>query len=367
MIINYISDAELPSESANSVQIIKMCNAFIENKNEVILYGKTGDTDKLISNYYDINPTLKIVTSDFTNLKLVGSIKLAIDIAQLVKKNNNADLLFGRYSYGLFLLKNSGIPIIYEAHMLPTRKIHKFMETKIFKSENFKLLIVISNELKKDYLKAFPFLKSESIKVAHDGAEIRDLQKNGSIQKDYQIEKEIGYVGSLYPGKGMEIILELASRLPDFNFHIVGGKDSDIRYWKNKGYNYKNLVFHGFVPNKLLYQYYNKFSIVLAPYKDEVKSRGGNNIEKWMSPLKIFEYMSYEKAIIASNLNTIQEVLVDKENSLICSPNRIDEWINAIYLLSSNKILRNKLAKNGYNDLEKYYTWKIRAKNVLEN
>ena len=34
----------------------------------------------------------------------------------------------------------------------------------------------------------------------------------------------IGYVGHLYKGRGIELIIDLAKKLPKFSFQIVGGE-----------------------------------------------------------------------------------------------------------------------------------------------
>ena len=38
----------------------------------------------------------------------------------------------------------------------------------------------------------------------------------------------IGYVGSLYPGRGIELIIERAGRLPAYEFELIGGSEADL-------------------------------------------------------------------------------------------------------------------------------------------
>ena len=44
---------------------------------------------------------------------------------------------------------------------------------------------------------------------------------------------KVGYVGHLYKGRGIETIVECAKKLSDMTFHIVGGTQKDVNYWKN--------------------------------------------------------------------------------------------------------------------------------------
>ena len=43
----------------------------------------------------------------------------------------------------------------------------------------------------------------------------------------------IGYVGHLYTGKEWNID-ELSKNVPSVDFHVVGGLEQDIEYWKSK-------------------------------------------------------------------------------------------------------------------------------------
>ena len=61
MNIAYISHSKIPSRFANSVHVMKMCQAFSKNKHNVILYAKEGtelvDDDYL---YYGVDKVFKI-------------------------------------------------------------------------------------------------------------------------------------------------------------------------------------------------------------------------------------------------------------------------------------------------------------------
>src|SRR5690606_38086332 len=121
---------------------------------------------------------------------------------------------------------------------------------------------------------------------------------------------KVGYIGHLYPGKGGELIVDLSTKMPQVDFHIVGGREQDILRLKNRPHS-DNLYFHGYVPYADTKPYLNAFDIVLAPYSEKVYLAKTNaEIGNWMSPLKLFEYMSAGKPIISSDLNVLREVLV---------------------------------------------------------
>ena len=74
--------------------------------------------------------------------------------------------------------------------------------------------------------------------------------------------------------------------------------------------------------------------------------------------------MSHKKAIIASDLPVIREVLNDK-NSILVKYDDIDLWLSSIQKLK-NVELREAISKKTFNDFIKF-TWKKRAVELLNN
>lgn len=346
---------------------MKMCQAFVENGHEVSLYArKSPDKVEDIFKYYGISKEFNIIFNNWPSYRGLGGVLYSNQVKKSVIKYS-ADIFYGRDLYSLLAVSDIGKPIVYEAHTPPANLMRKMLEALLFRKKNFRHLTVISDALKKEYLKIYSFLTPDQIVVAHDGA---DIPKENEIKKHVLLSMNnnlnIGYIGHLYPGKGMEVISELAAKMPLINFHVIGGKEKDLNYWKEKCKGVENLFFYGFVPNGELYHYYYEIDILLAPYQNKVEAAGGkSDISKWMSPLKIFEYMSYSKTMIASNLPVLKEVLFHRENSILCDPENINEWMQAISLLQNNPNLREEIAKKGFNDLTLNFTWKIRGERVL--
>ena len=106
--------------------------------------------------------------------------------------------------------------------------------------------------------------------------------------------------------------------------------------------------------------------IFLAPYEKKVSVFGsdGSDTSKFMSPLKIFEYMSHKKPMIASDFPVIREVLNEK-NSILVDCDDIDGWVNSLNKLKNVKN-REVIANKALQDFNNF-TWKNRATNVVEN
>ncbi|MEA1955120.1 MAG: glycosyltransferase [Campylobacterota bacterium] len=363
MKIVYISNSIIPSRTANSVHVMKMAQAFSNNGLDTTLIVRYGndDTQQIVSDYkfYGVDDNFSIIKLPWINR--IGSLTYSVlSLLKVIKIK--PDLVYGRCLIGVYLASLFGFKTMYEAHSpFYNQNIFKrYVFKKLIKHKNFKKLVVISDALKDIFMQKEQ-VKKENIFVAHDGSDIVDL--NEKVDLNFS-RLQVGYIGHLYKGRGIDIIIEVSKILNDVDFHIVGGNIEDIDYWKSE-VKHSNIIFHGHLAPSEVYKYRNSFDILLAPYQNKVAVSGGKgDTSKFMSPLKIFEYMSSKKAIVCSDLPVLREVL-HENNSILVKHNDINQWIEAINKLN-DIYLREKLAKNAYKDFINKYTWKKRAKEILD-
>jgi len=371
MKILYISNSIIPSRTANSIHVMKMCQAFADNGHEVVLLAPDNKSkyEKKVQDvfdYYGVRKIFKIKKLWYPDLK-VGTFFYSLAIFLYLLFNRKFDLVYGRFLYGCYFATLLGNEIIFESHA-PIYEEHKFTQkvlNLLIKNKNFKKLVVISQALKNMYLENTN-LHDSSIKVVHDGA---DQVESFSYKSKLFGKKEnlkVGYVGHLYKGKGIEIIESIAEKVSeDIEFHIIGGVEKDIKQWKEKIKSNK-VFFYGYVSHSKVTQFINSLDVCLLPNQRVVLAHGavggGINISGYTSPLKLFEYMSHKKAIISSDLPVLREVL-NETNSLLVEHDNIDNWIKAIEKLK-NISVREKIATKALNDFY-FYTWKNRASNII--
>jgi len=84
------------------------------------------------------------------------------------------------------------------------------------------------------------------------------------------------------------------------------------------------------------------------------------------SPTKLFEYMATGKAIVASRLGQIGEVLVDNETALLVEPGSAQELADAILRLSGSRDLRARLGAAARQAAIERHTWKQNAQRVID-
>jgi len=363
MDIYYLSRSLVPSKRADSIQVLQMCSSFAELDHDVTLYVMNGDGSPNASSRYNIGSNIDIKSVSRPLEHRIGNLLYAAKVGMELRKDDLPDVYYARDPYSLITVTQRSVPICLESHQPPSHRLRELVEKTIFSSGNFRKLIVISQALKEEYVERFEMLSPPDVLVAHDGARpIRDRvsQINLSGEPD---RLDVGYVGSLYPGKGPRILPKIASKLPMMDFHIVGGQKEDLEMDCLP----PNLHFYGYVPHSRVDDYLNGFDILVAPYQHEVASNasGDNDLSDWMSPLKIFEYMAAEKPIICSDLPVLREVLTDEQNCILVPPEEEVEWVNALHRLEDQD-LRERLATSAYDHFKKNYTWEERAKSILK-
>ena len=346
----YLSRSIIPSKTANSIHVMKMCQAFSEHGNQVVLLGPTDQEQaELVSDiftYYGVNNSFEVKKIPVPPL-IKGSARLYGFLCAFKAKLIKADIAYGRCLQSCFFSALLGIPVAYEAHQTleDAGKITRNMFAYMVQSKHFRQLIVISEALAKYYNQQHNIPES-LITVAHDGADrVKNLSQIIPVDFPNANQLKVGYVGHLYPGKGMEIISELAKACSWADFHIIGGQSADIDYWKQQLKAQTNIYFYGFVPHGETEQYRQGCDVLIAPYLRNVSTYGGGDIAKWMSPLKIFEYMASAKPILASDLPVLREVLDHEKTALLCNPDDINDWVDSLKRLNQDKLLQLLLVR----------------------
>jgi glycosyltransferase involved in cell wall biosynthesis len=242
-------------------------------------------------------------------------------------------------------------------------------------------LIVISKVLAADLRTKFgsPVVPPFTL-ILPDGVDLdryRELPKPSESRRQLEQSHEnlvgkvdpeifsVGYSGHLYLGRGISLILEMAQRLPEMNFLLVGGDPSDVNQLKRILVNrhLHNVILTGFIPNADLPRYQSACDVLLMPYQRQVSASSGGDISRYLSPMKLFEYMACGRAICSSDLPVFNEVL-SPEIAILLPPDEVNAWVAALQKLADRPQLRNKLASNARVAAEDF-TWDNRAKQIF--
>ncbi|PCJ97031.1 MAG: hypothetical protein COA45_10445 [Zetaproteobacteria bacterium] len=371
MNIFYFSGTKLPSQNAQSIHSMKMAQAFSRAGHDITLFAKgmnNAASDDIFS-IYNTEKIFKLYLSSHLNMPFISDAKRLLTFAGKIARLGKPDLVYGHDPLELALLATRNTPIVFEAHNIPSLSSHCWAFSKLLKQGNLRAIVVVSDILKQEFLKKYSEIEPEDIFVAHDGADlIRHIvsgDNDTNILKGRRDALNIGYTGSLAPGKGIALITRIASIRPEYDFHIIGGKQKQVQRLETAN-TLKNLYFYGYRDHAEMPSYLDAFDITVAPYQHRALIKTGHNMSRWISPMKIFEYMAAQKPIICSDLPTIHEILEHEHNALLLPASSEHKWGEAIDMIKENPDEGARLARNAYNNLKEKYTWDKRAQAITE-
>ena len=234
MKITFCSEIGIPNRSAAAISTMKNCESFAGLGHEVLLlvpnitYGEIEVDD--IYKCYGVEECFAIQRLPW--LPIPGRRMLSGLFAAHRSKKQNFDLVYSRSLQASLACTIYGIPTIFESHA-PVEDcgllLHWQLKT-LLRSRRFVKMVVITGALKKYYQKRYG-IPDHKIQVVPDaGDDVMDVPKISFDSSKLQV----GYVGQLFPGKGAEIIMELARICPWADFHCIGGVEEDIAYWRKK-------------------------------------------------------------------------------------------------------------------------------------
>lgn len=364
MKICYLSNNDMPSKMANSIQTIKMCEAFAQNGNDVLLICPNSEKIKnTIYKYYDVK-------TKFNFLKLKRYKKFPLGFyyylfsleSILTSLKYKPDIYITRNFFTSFLLclfRKKNILELHHPLEIESRVVRLLTKKlKFIKSKYLIRFIAISNEAKKYYLQ-FLNLNDKRILTLPSGS---SLKKKSNIFKPKQKKLKVGVFGSLHKWN-LDLIIKL-SKIDIKNQYYVYG---DKRNSKLKLSSFKNnLYFRDYVEYKNIDKELDKMDVLLMPYKKKIAS-GGNvgDITNFTSPLKLFDYLTTGKIIISADLPVLREILTKKNSIFIKNFNNPYAW-----KLEMNKIINNLSKRKIFSinnlRLSEKYKLKKRAKICLE-
>jgi len=361
MKICYLSASLIPSRSANSLHVMKMCNALGSLGHIVTLFVPRtmrvgGVPDAEVFRHYGVPMSFSIVRVPLMRGRL-GVAGFAWATARAVRKQR-PDLIHGRSVESCYSAAVSGHDVSLEMHDAVVEQAKKAFG-RLVELRRFRSLVVNSEGLRRHYEERYERLAGRII-VAHNGADvISDGEQPQQLAAGRASRLQVGYVGQLYQGRGIELIVALAALCPWADFHIVGGTEEDLARWRTGTPARENLHWHGFMQPSATGAFRRGCDVLLAPYQTSVSTAA------WMSPLKVFEYMAAGKAIVASDLPVLHEVLQDEYNALLCPPESIMHWVAALTRLREQTAFRHQLGQRAKEEFRRKHTWAARAEYLV--
>lgn len=167
----------------------------------------------------------------------------------------------------------------------------------------------------------------------------------------------IGYVGSVLDYEGLGLLIQAAKILrtkgKEFAVVIVGD-GAELEQFKSEVAEASLescFVFTGRVPHSEVEKYYSIVDITPFP-------RLPLPVCEMVSPLKPFEAMAMQKAVVASDVKALAEIVRDGENGLLHEKGSAESLAEKISLYLDNPELRETMARNGREWVVEERQWK---------
>jgi glycosyltransferase involved in cell wall biosynthesis len=367
MKIAYFHGAAIPSRAASTIQVMKMCEAFAISGHEVLLLvPDKPDVERGVGDiheHYGVAHSFRISLALW--LRVPGRQYIAALHMVLKARLFGADLVYSRFAVAGLLATLIGLRVVHELHrpLSHSTPLEALAIRSLLLHPRMVRAVTISGALQRQYLADVPHIAGKVI-VAHDASDVGD---NFDAVKQSSRDFSVGYIGSLFPGRGMELIIALARECTFAQFHVVGGSAVEVEQYSADLYDLNNVHMYGYLPNPVAMRMLTEFDVVLAPYDSKVSVFGAPDADTsaFMSPLKLFEYMSAGKAIICSDHVVLQEVITQEETALICQRGNLMEWAKALRLLWQDPELRRTLGERAKILCRQNYSWGARAERVL--
>ncbi len=365
-----IAASFVPSNTANSIQVVKAAHALSEIDSNVILLvpGQQPVSWEELKSPYGLRQPFKIEWIK-ENLSF-KRYDFAINAVRAARKMN-PDLIYTWVLQAAVLSLWQGIPTVLELHDRVTGKFGPRLFRMFWRSKTNKRLLTNTKALKDRLVFEYDLGDQQAqILVAPNGVEMERYQETSSPEETRMAMGlapgfTAGYTGHFYAGRGVQLMFDLAKELPDINFLWVGGQPEDVILWEKRAQSagLENLRLTGFVDNALLPRYQAAADVLLMPYGERIAGSGGGNSAEIASPMKMFEYMAAGRAIISSDLPVIHEVLNEKI-AIFCPVDDLSAWKEELIGLKENKN-RCKQLGDGARSAVQEYTWQRRAKKTL--
>ena len=291
---------------------------------------------------------------------------------------NSIDCVYERF--GIFqslgrIFKKNGVLWVLETNALLSleakdqRKtimlsgLARYLEKKAY--QDCDILICISETLKEIVLSEFD-LYPEKIIVIPNAVNTNLIDPSQYQPKRIFQDFTVGFVGTLYPWSGLDLLIETIAQLKQegIGIHLtVVGSGPMQGAWEEFALDLglkSKVKFMGQVPWEKVPEYIAGFDVC---YSGQIKF---GDKKMYLSPLKLYEYMAMAKPTIISSFEDAQRIIVHGKNGYLFEPGNkasLKDIIQHVYFH------QDKLSEVGMfarRSVESNHSWTVRAKTILQ-
>lgn len=210
------------------------------------------------------------------------------------------------------------------------------------KSQNVQAVVGVSHFVLEAHRSLGFFSDVPIQEVIHNARDPDVLGVNSSEPENFRTRLRFGFIGSLLPSKGIELLLRAfkSSNLSNSELWIAGSGKSDYESYLRNLVPDDNVIFMGRVSQK---EFYSHVDVVVAP-------------SIWNEPLGmvVAEALAFGKPVIGAQRGGIPEMIKDGENGLLFDPDEKEDLVTCLEGIHDNPDFRNYLADNSKKSIESF-------------
>lgn len=378
----YFSPFDVQRGVAHSIQIMRMCSAFVSAGYDVVLltpfYLRTGDVKNIsmdeLWDYYGVPERFKIIripTILWENapawLESINRIvwtSIFLIWHAVVGRTDQPDIMYSRCFGCSFVL--GSLRFLMKKETILAFELHGFRAGRylnvLLKQD---AIVVVSAALKADIVEWG--IDPDCVLVGHDGVETAILE--GRRLSTLEARNDLGlpvdlniacYTGKIGWTDDPLRMIEVARHLRGSTLLLmVGGRPESQRHFERiaKERGVDNIRFVGHVEPGKVHKYHLAADVLVQIHAAAAP------IHRHFSPLKLFEYMAARKPIVAEQYPVLQEVLTHNIDAYLVPPRSPETLALAIMKILDDPTLGELLATNAYEKV-KNFTWQKRARDI---
>jgi len=362
MRIIYPYNEILPKKKAHDVFIMHECAALAALGWDVTLLVGKGSSEKTLLTHYNLSPMKQLHIEPLFTLRKNTLLPLSWNLpffmsCQSVIRTQKPDIVITsvrKQAAFHHLRKVAGVRYIYEAHELcyypetPTHKGNLQLE-KIMLSHSDH--VIITTEALKEILLNPPYSLKQPIDVVPLAVQATALPPPPPTDP-----LVVMYIGQLYAGQGLPLLLSALKDAPHIHLNILGGTPQEIDHLSKLAQDLSisaSVHFLGFVPPHRIRKIAESAHAFVAPFEKVGRM-------PYVAHTKLFEYAEWGRPIIAPNLPIVNEHFQEGKGVILFEPGNPASLASCMNALKQETV-RQKLQK----EISAYsgkFSWTNRAK-----
>ena len=222
--------------------------------------------------------------------------------------------------------------------------------------------IICVSEPAKNHLMMNWNVPADKISVLSNAVDIHRFQPDPDLRAETRASLSLEtrplvvFVGSFYQWHDLGTLLDAFAIVlrsnPDARLVLVGDGTEREKMMKRAAdlSIAGSVTFTGYVTHAEVSRYVNAADIAVVPVPAMTQ-------DMWLSPMKLFEYMASGRAVVASAMGQIVNVVRDGENGLLVPAGDKDSLANAVIRLIAEPDLRARLGRQAREDALKNHSW----------